>query len=410
MTDAADTPWRLPVAYDHTGRLFGADELDELAEVVASGALTRWGGSKVDAFEREWASRLGVSHAVAVSSGSAALHVALAALDLEPGAEVITSPITDMGTIIGIVSAGLVPAFADVDPGTGHITPETVTACLGPRTAAVLPVHLFGRCADIGGLSTIARQHGLALVEDASQAHFATRAGTAAGTTGVFGCFSLQQSKVVSCGEGGVVVTSDPALAERAWLFQNKGWRRGESGNRAYPLMGMNYRMGELAAAVARAQLRRVDTILTRRRASHSVVADRLAELATVRVLGEQPDEQASWWSLAIQCDWLPDVETGRRLEARLQAERLPFALGFIGTDPIYRADAVLNKATSGRTRVPWSLQGEDERTYAQLRCPGAEWFLRHTLTLNWNEGITVDDAERVAAGIERAVSAVRVG
>ncbi|MFY1638111.1 DegT/DnrJ/EryC1/StrS family aminotransferase [Solwaraspora sp. WMMB335] len=401
--------WRLPVAYDRSGRIFGEAELTELAEVLAAGALTRWGGEKADAFEREWAARLGVPYAVAVSSGSAALHVALAVLDLPPGTEVITSPVTDMGTVIGIVCAGLVPVFADVDPATGLVTPETVAACLGPRTRAVLPVHLHGRCADAAGLARLADRHGLALVEDASQAHFARRAGVAAGTTGVFGCFSLQQSKVVSCGEGGVLVTADRQLAEQARIFQNKGWLRGESGAQAYPLLGVNYRMGELAAAVARAQLHRVETILQRRRASYAVVAGCLRDDPDVRVLGERPDEYASWWCLAIQCDWLPDLATARRLMSALHAEGLPFALGGIGPDPIYRVEAIRGKRTPGGARLPWSLPGAADHDYDALHHPGAQWFLTHTLTLNWNEGITVSDAERVADGIRRAVAAVRV-
>lgn len=396
-----DTPIRQtppPAPYSGSGRWFGPEEEKAVIDVLRRGALTRWGGAAVDALEEDWAARLGVRHAVAVSSGTAAIQVALAALDLPPGAEVITSPVTDMGTVIGILGAGAVPVFADVDPETGMITAETVERVRTLSTKVILPVHLFGRCAPMASLRALADAHGLFLVEDASQAHFSQGAYGLAGVGGHLGCFSLQQSKVVSCGEGGIVVTDDSALHERAFLYQNKGWRRGATGDRAYPFIGANLRMPELSAAVALAQLSKAEAIISRRRETVAVVAEALADLGDVRVLTDRPGERSSWWALAVQWQALAtdrDLTLARAVERVLHAEGVPFSLGYIGVRPLSDTAALRTWYDRSPHRRPGPL-------------PGAEEFLRSTFSLIWSEAITPADARDVAAAVRRALPAAR--
>ncbi|MFG3225342.1 DegT/DnrJ/EryC1/StrS family aminotransferase [Kitasatospora sp. NPDC048194] len=395
----------LPSVFDATGRLFGPEEREAVDEVLRSGTLTRWGGTAVTALERAWADRLGVRHAVAVSSGTAALQVALAALDLAPGREVVTTPVTDMGTVIAIVRAQLVPVFADVDPLTGMLTPETVRAAITEHTGAVLPVHLFGRLAPTAGIRAVTAEFGVPVVEDASQAHFSRDRDGFAGTGGAFGCFSLQQSKVISCGEGGILVTDDDELFERAALFQNKGWARERTGDRAYPVLGVNYRMPELSAAVALAQLRKADEIIARRRNSHAALVVALAGEPDVRVATERDGELASWWALCVQ--WpalLAEPGLGAGIAASLAADGTPFAPGYIGVSPLYLSDA-LRAVRPGEP--PWSFHPRPPR-HRPGDCPGAERFLRHSFTLNWNEGLTPDDARDVARAVARALPAAR--
>ena len=255
------TPYRVrPFATyaNASGRSLGDEEKQLLAEVIDSGALNRNDGSKVAALERAWAEMLGVPHAQAVTSGTAALHTAVAALNLEPGDEIITSPITDMGTVIAILACNLVPTFADVDPRTGNITAEAIARQISPKTRAIIVVHLFGQPADMDPILALARQHDLRVIEDCAQAHLAAYQGRLVGTMGDLGCFSFQQSKQMTTGDGGLVVSRDEALAVRARLFSDKGWPRGIPGLRGHLFLGMNYRMTELQGAVGLAQERKL--------------------------------------------------------------------------------------------------------------------------------------------------------
>ncbi len=249
-----------------SGRSLGDEEKQLLAEVIDSGALNRNDGSKVAALERAWAEMLGVPHAQAVTSGTAALHTAVAALNLEPGDEIITSPITDMGTVIAILACNLVPTFADVDPRTGNITAETIARQISPKTRAIIVVHLFGQPADMDPILALARQHDLRVIEDCAQAHLAAYQGRLVGTMGDLGCFSFQQSKQMTTGDGGLVVSRDEALAVRARLFSDKGWPRGIPGLRGHLFLGMNYRMTELQGAVGLAQARKLPGMVAQRR------------------------------------------------------------------------------------------------------------------------------------------------
>src|SRR5207244_7570636 len=266
--------------------------------------------------------------------------------------------------------------FADVAAGNGMLTAESIEARLSPRTGAVLPVHLFGPQAPLEEILALAQAHGLPVVEDASQAHFSRLDGRYAGTWGDLACFSLQQSKVVSCGEGGIVVAGDAALAERARVFQNKGWIRGAPGDRAYPFVGFNYRMPELSAAVALAQLAKADTIVERRRQSMEAFREILFGVDELYVQETRPGEEVSWWSACVVFRDLRDVEHARRVELALRDVGFPFTLGYIGVSPLYMTDALQRRQ---------SVDGTPRR-YRAGDCPQAEWFLAHSLSTNWNE------------------------
>ena len=241
----------------------GLAELTNLTQVILSRNLCCTGGRMVPTLETAFAKYYGSPHAVASTSGTAAIHVALGALNLEPGDEVITTPMTDMGTVIPILASNCLPIFADIDPVTGNLTAESIARRITPRTRAVILVHLFGRPADLSGITDLLRGRGISLIEDCCQAHDAEYQGRKVGTFGDFGCFSLQQSKQITCGDGGVTLVNRDDLAKRAALFADKGWDR-ERGARAHLFLGMNYRMTELQGAVALAQLRRLPRMIRR--------------------------------------------------------------------------------------------------------------------------------------------------
>jgi len=247
-------------------RPFDAEELKLLRAALLSQNLCCIDGQMVTAFERRFAFEYGVPYGVASTSGTAAIHVALGALDLNPGDEVITAPITDMGTIIPILCQGAIPVFADVDD-TLNIDPAAVERCITGRTKAIVAVHLFGNPCDMDALSAVARRHGLPLIEDCSQSHWTEYKGRLVGTIGDIGTFSFQQSKHMTTGDGGMTITSNPAYHERMKLFADKGYARKGWGSRAYLFHAPNYRMTELVGAVGLAQLEKVKSVVQRRRA-----------------------------------------------------------------------------------------------------------------------------------------------
>ncbi|ANY82185.1 erythromycin biosynthesis sensory transduction protein eryC1 (plasmid) [Microvirga ossetica] len=204
-------------------------------------------GDPVRTFERDFAAYCGAGEAVALNTGTSALHLALLAAGVGPGDEVITVPLTFVATAAAIVFTGATPVFVDVDPKTFTMDPEAFEAAITPQTRAVLPVHLHGRLADMEAICAIANRHGIMIIEDAAQAHGAERDGRRAGTFGTMGCFSFYPGKNLgACGEGGAVVTSDSEIA--ALLRCLRDW--GQQGKYNHILRGFNYRMDTLQAAV----------------------------------------------------------------------------------------------------------------------------------------------------------------
>jgi perosamine synthetase len=247
-TPARTTP--LPSVNDATGRTFGDEELALLEQVIRSGRLNRNSGSMVRQLEAGFAAWVGAAHCVASTSGTSALHLAVGALDLNPGDEVITTPITDFGTIIPILMQNGVPVFADIEPETWCLDPADVARQITPRTRAIIAVHLFGQPADLEPLLALAREYNLVLIEDCSQAYGTRYRDRPTGVQGQIGCYSLQQSKHMSAGDGGLTVTNDPALAWRMRLFADKGWPR--DGDRVtYWLYPLHYDAAALGAPVA---------------------------------------------------------------------------------------------------------------------------------------------------------------
>lgn len=260
----------------------------EVLGVLRSGRLAQ--GPKVAELESLFAQVHGVDHAVAVNSGTTALVAALQALAIGPGDEVVTSPFTFVATLNAILEAGATARFADIGDDF-QLDPDAAAACVGERTAAVLPVHLYGQMADIGAFAALASRRGLALVEDAAQAVGAERGGMRAGATGV-GCFSLYATKNVSTGEGGMITTSDPDLADRLRVLRNQGMRE----RYVYEVAGHNYRLTDLAAAVGLPQMRRLEEITAARRANAAVLTEGLGDLEGLRTPPEPPPGATHVW------------------------------------------------------------------------------------------------------------------
>jgi dTDP-4-amino-4,6-dideoxygalactose transaminase len=220
-------------------------------------------GPNVEAFEREAAEYLGAKHAVAVASGTDALHLALLAAGIKAGDEVITSPFTFIATAEAIRYVGATPVFVDIDPRTFNIDPARIEAAVTPRTRAVLPVHLFGQPADMDAIGAVCRKHGLLVVEDCAQSFGASAGGRMTGTIGLLGAFSFFPSKNLGCyGDGGMIATDSPDLAEQAKVLRNHGSRV----RYYHSVIGFNSRLDELQAVILRVKLKRIDSFNEGRR------------------------------------------------------------------------------------------------------------------------------------------------
>jgi dTDP-4-amino-4,6-dideoxygalactose transaminase len=249
---------RIPVAAPQ----IGPAELDAVHAVLASGALTQ--GRQVASFEHEFSRLVADRHCVAVSSGTSALHLGLVALGIGPGDEVVVPSFTFAATANAVRLAGATPVFADIEPDTYCLDPSAVEAAVTHRTAAVMPVHLFGHPADMPAIQRVADRHQLAVVEDACQAHAATLDGVPAGAMGHLAAFSFYPTKNMTTGEGGMIVCADETVARTARLLRNQGMEQ----RYANEIVGHNARMTDVAAAMGRVQLGRLESFTAARRAN----------------------------------------------------------------------------------------------------------------------------------------------
>jgi perosamine synthetase len=264
-------------------------------------------GKYLDRFEAAFAEFCGVRHAVACSNGTTALHLALVALGIGPGDEVIVPTLTFVATANAVTYCGARPVFVDVDAETWNIDPAAVEAKVTPRTKGIIVVHLFGHPADMDAIGVIARRHGLFVLEDAAQAHGAECRGRRAGSLGDIATFSFFGNKIITTGEGGMVTTSDDALAKRMRLLRTHGM----DPDRRYwhPVIGYNYRMTNIAAAIGLAQLERVQWQLDRRQELAAWYREALGQTGVLTCQAEKDWARHVWWMFSV----LVSEEAGNR-------------------------------------------------------------------------------------------------
>ena len=264
----------------------GEAEKKAVLEVLDSGMLVQ--GPRVKRLEERFAEVCGTRYAVATSSGTTALHIALLAHDIGPGDEVITTPFTFISTVNAILFVGAKPVFVDIEEETFNINPALIEAAVTPRTRAIIPVHLYGYPCDMDAVMEIAQRHdrsaersrrSLVIVEDAAQAVSATYKGRATGSFGT-GCFSLYATKNIMSGEGGMITTDDEKLAERCRLLRSHGMRR----RYYYEFLGYNFRMSDLHAAIGLAQMDRLEEFTAKRRANAAYLSAHIESVVTPRV------------------------------------------------------------------------------------------------------------------------------
>lgn len=292
---------RIPVA----APLIGAREIEYVTDAVASGWVSSI-GAYLDRFERDFAAFIGTSHAVAVCNGTAALHLALAALRIGPGDEVIVPDLTFAATAHAVVLAGATPVLADVDPDTWCLDPRALERAIAPQTRGVIPVHLYGHPADMAAIRALTEPRGIAVIEDAAEAHGALAGTARVGSIGVVGSFSFYGNKIITTGEGGMLTTNDEALAARLRFLRDHGMTR----ERRYfhTELAFNYAMSNLQAALGVAQLEKIDELLAKKRELFGWYDERLA--GRVQMNAEWDGYVASYWMV---CAVLASGDAGAR-------------------------------------------------------------------------------------------------
>lgn len=400
------TTLTLPNDQEASGRTFDGAELELVAEVLRSGTLTSTKGTVVARFERAVAELLGVRHAVACASGSAAVHAAVAVVDPRPGEEVVTTSVTDMGALAPIVYQGAIPVFADTDPVTGNVTAESVEAVLSGRTRAIIVTHLFGNPVDVAGIRAVAARAGVPVIEDAAQAYLADTPLGLVGSVGELGAFSLQQGKHITCGEGGFVTTQDDELAEQVRIYVNKSWPYGRP-DPDHRGLALNYRLTELQGAVALGQLGKLPAGVASRRETAALLDTAVDGIDGVVATVAAPGHRHSYWRYVLHVD--PEVVPGGpvALANELRPLGIPSAPRYIAK-PAFRCGVFAEQNTFGDSRWPFPLARPEAVDYSAERFPGTFAFLDSVLVLSLNERYTAEHAEFVAAGLRDAVASAR--
>lgn len=407
FVDPTKAQRNLPSDQDASGRNLGDEEIAAVTAAIRSGTLTSTKGEFVRLLETRFASMMGVRHAYACSSGTAAIHCAIAAIDPEPGEEIITSPITDMGALSPILYQGAIPVFADVDPLTCNVTAESIEAAISSRTRAIIVTHLFGNPCDMGPIVELARKHGIPIIEDCAQAFLATYDRKPVGTFGTIGCFSLQQGKHITTGEGGLVVTDDDELARRIYLFINKAWGYGDPEPDHY-FLALNYRMSELCGSVGAAQLLKLQGTVLRRQELATDLTEQLQGLDI---------EPPTVHDKAEHVYWKYCVRAGPRLErtavldiAKLLRERNIVTVPRYIQKPAFMCRVFTEQRTFGNSGFPFTLARKEAVDYSAGRFPGAFAALERLLVVPWNDRYSNEDVDYIAEGIRSAVETLQRG
>ena len=375
-------------------------------QAIADGVAPGYNGPEETAYCAEFAAYMGGGYADAVSSGTAGIYVALRSLELEPFSEVIVAAVTDPGGMMPIPLLNLIPIVADTEPNSYNTGPEQVAELISPLTGAIVISHIGGEPARIAEIVAVAHEHGIPVIEDCSQAHGARLNGQLVGSFGDIGVFSTMYGKHHSTGgQGGVVYTKDESRYQAIRRAADRGKPFFLPPGSTNVIASLNLNSNEIAAAIGRAQLKKLPDIVRRRRAVVALLADKIASLRAVSIPTPVPGAEPSYWFLrmrfnadAVRCD----KETFCRA---LIAEGLP-------VNPSYRAalphqmDWFINRRVFGRSGYPWASPDYKGDPTRQFPCPNANATMDTHFNLGINESWSEQDVADAAAIMEKVESA----
>ena len=384
---------------------FGDEDIAALSEVIRSGNLSK--GSWTDRFQEQFAARHGVEHAVAVNSGTSAMHTCVAAVNPDPGDEIIVSPWTSGGSIIGALLHNCVPVFADIDD-TYTMDPEDVESKITSRTRAIIAVHLLGNVCDMGALRDIAKRHGLFLIEDCCQAHFAEYQGQTVGSLGDIAGFSFG-GKHLSAGGGGMVLTNNRSLWERAVMFSDAALPRakGPAEGRPYAnyFLAPNYRMGNLTAAVLLVQLEKVGGYIENKIRAAQNIIEGLSDVEEVVPQKVRPGDRHTYWSLGLTIDTSRLACSAKQFAEAVSKEGVPMGGPYVGTPehgPLYRNPFLAEPDLYGRSRFPLDYGRDKPVDYRLVVCPYGEELISRHVGMSMLPSFTEEDVGDIIQAISK--------
>lgn len=365
-----------------TTPVLGAEEAEEVARVLATGYLTQ--GPRAAEFERAVASRVGSRHGFATSSATTGLHLALHALRVGPGDEVVMPAYSFPATANVVAQSGAIPVLVDIEPATFNLDPALLEAAISPRSVALLPVHAFGLCADMDPILEVAKRHQLPVLEDAACAMTATYRGREAGTMGTLGVYSFHPRKIITTGEGGVVVTDDDHLAEMLAVLRSHGSIRNEL-YLDFVEIGFNYRLSDVHAAIGLVQLRRLEHVASERRALALRLSERLRGLEGVKTPSAPDGHRHSYQSYVV----LLDDDLNR--DAVIRAMRANDVETTLGTYGMHLQPVFAMRYHNPRAEFPHASRAHDQ-----------------ALTLPLYPGMSDTDLDVVSATLAASIAEVR--
>ena len=349
--------------------ILGNEEIREVNRVLKNNALTnasKHGGSNVQEFEKLAKKYLKSKYAIAVNSGTAALQAALHALDIKSGDEVLLPSFTFVATANAVMSTGAKPVFVDI--GENYtIDPQDIIKKITKRSKVIIPVHLYGNIAKIEEIIKIARNYNLKIVEDAAQSMGSTYKGKQSGTFGDLGCYSLYPAKVITSGEGGLIVTNNQKLYEKLLMIRNHGMVHGYDSK----IFGLNLRMPEIHAAIAKIQIKRLSTFLKKRKLNATILSKKLSEL-DIALPHEQKHEKVNWYLYTIS------TTKQNLLKKKLNAKG--FGANVYYPIPVHK--------------IPFYNSGK--------KLPVTEWASKHVLSLPIHPGVTTSNLNDIAKIIKK--------
>jgi dTDP-4-amino-4,6-dideoxygalactose transaminase len=389
-----------------TGKRFDDAEMNQLREALDQNTLFYWAGKKVKEFCARTASLYGTKYAVAASSGTAAIHAALGAVGVSEGDEVIVSPITDMGSLIGILFQNAIPIFADLDLRTYNMDVRSIEKCITDKTKAIIVVHLAGNPSDMDEIMALAKKHNLYVIEDCAQTPLAIYRGRYAGTIGHIGCFSTNDFKHISTGDGGVLVTNDESLYKKAFQFVDKNYNRFSPTGSLWDVefLAPNYRMTELQGAVGLAQLEKLPGICKRHTAIGERISAGIGGLRGVYPPLVKEGNVSTYWFYMMRINKAEVGADAEEFVRALNAEGVPCRKGYIPS-PVYLYPLFQKKSAYVGTHAPFDspYYGRDI-SYPSGLCPVAEEILESTVKFNLNQFYTDTDVEEIIAAIGKIV------
>jgi perosamine synthetase len=388
----------------------GEAEKHYLGEVIDSDTLFFYLGTKVRELERRFAALYDKKHCIACSSGTASLHIAIGALQLAPGTEVITSAITDMGTLTGLLYQGLVPVFADVESDTLNMDPASVRAVMTAKTGAIIAVHHAGLAANLDGLLDLGSASGVPVIEDCAQAYGCKWEGELVGRRGLISCFSLNHFKHISAGSGGMILTDDDHIRYIASLFLDKCYQREENIRNPF-FLAPNYQMTEMQGAVALAQLERLDEFLEIRMRLGDRLMQHLSMLDGISLQSVPDGATHSYFLTLFAIDPGRFSATTTQFAEALRKEGVNAKANLVtGGKPVYLYDLFQARSAFPGSHYPFASRDTgSDRYYPKGLCPVAESAFERWIVVELLENYTIQNVDEMAHAIGKVAHHFRL-